>query len=169
MAKTDRIHWPHVGVYLALALVAAFTVNTFSPRGIALIGSWDTAGGVITAHQRNDPVAATGDLQVKDMDRVKSFFDKGDSLFVDARAADSFAAGHIRGAWSLPLRGFDESIGPFLEQVPPDHPLVIYCSGRECTDSHELASLLKEMGYTRLQVFIDGYRGWRDAGYPVEP
>jgi len=34
-------------------IIAAFAVNYLSPAGIALVGQWDTAKGVITANEKN--------------------------------------------------------------------------------------------------------------------
>ena len=36
-----------VSIILGLSVVAAFAVNYFSPAGIALVGKWDTAQGVV--------------------------------------------------------------------------------------------------------------------------
>ena len=46
--------------------------------------------------------------------------------------------------------------------------MITYCSGRTCEDSHNLARLLSEVGFTDVRVFIDGFPGWEAEGYPVE-
>lgn len=151
-----------VGVSVALALV----VNTFSPKGIALVGQWDTAKGVIAA---NPTGAAEGKPQ--EIDRValaKDIFDKSDVLFVDARSSESYEDGHIQGAISLPVGEFDDRIESFLNRYPPDQPMVTYCSGRTCEDSHHLAQFLSDAGFTNVRIFIDGFPGWKSEGHPIE-
>ena len=56
----------------------------------------------------------------------------------------------------------------FFEKYPFDRFIITYCSGRECDDSHRLAVYLKDAGYTRIKVYIDGISGWEKEGYPVE-
>lgn len=151
-----------VGVSVTLALV----VNYLSPNGIALVGQWDTAKGVITANATNDD-----DYRISEIDWVpdaRDIFYNGDALFVDARSTADYKGGHIPGAISLPVGQFDEQIESFLNQYPPDQPIVTYCSGRTCEDSHHLAQLLSDVGFSDVRVFIDGFPGWEAEGYPIE-
>ena len=151
-----------VGVSVALA----FLVNTLSPRGIALVGQWDTAIGVITANP-----TGTADGKPQEIDSValaKDIFDKGDVLFVDARSSDNYEEGHIQGAISLPVGQFDERIESFFSRYSPEQPIVTYCSGRTCEDSHHLAQFLSDAGFTDVRIFIDGFPGWESEGHPIE-
>ena len=151
-----------VGVSVTLALA----VNTFSPKGIALVGQWDTAKGVITASPSG---AAEGKPQeIDSVARAKEIFDKGNVLFVDARSQDIYEDSHIPGAISLPVGRFDERIESFLNRYPPEQPIVTYCSGRTCEDSHDLAQFLSDVGFTNVRIFIDGFPGWEAEGYPIE-
>ncbi|MDX1707015.1 MAG: rhodanese-like domain-containing protein [Desulfobacterales bacterium] len=151
-----------VGVSVSLALVA----NHLSPRGIDLVSRWDTAKGVVSAN-----VADQNEYRIAEIDRVtdaaKIFYD-GDTLFVDARSTEDYQSGHIPGAISLPVGQFDERIEAFMNQYPPDQPIVTYCSGRTCKDSHQLAELLFEAGFNELRIFIDGFPGWQAEGYPID-
>jgi rhodanese-related sulfurtransferase len=151
-----------VGASVLLALM----VNHLSPRGIALVAQWDTAKGVITAN------AADGnEYRIAEIDRVpdaaKIFYD-GDTLFVDARSAEDYESGHIPGAISLPVSQFDENIESFMNQYPVDQPIITYCSGRTCEDSHQLARLLLDAGFSEVWIFIDGFPGWQAEGYPID-
>ncbi len=148
------------------AVIAAFTVNYFSPNGIALFGQWDTSQGVITAKPKNDPV--TGGFEIKDTNTAKGIYDTGKAVFVDARSYEAFIDGHIKNAVSIPTVQFIEFIDHFKTKYPPTTPVITYCSGRECNDSHELAKYLIGEGYANVKVFIDGYQGWERKGYPVE-
>jgi len=153
-------------VLVGVAVILALVVNTFSPRGIALVGQWDTSKGVISA----DPLDSA-DQKLKEIDSVthaKAIFDKGDVIFVDARSQDDYEKAHIPGAISLPLGQFDDRIGSFLDRYPPDQPIITYCSGRTCEDSHNLAQHFAELGFTNVRIFIDGFPGWAAKGYPIE-
>jgi len=153
-------------ILVGVSVTLAFMVNFLSPRGIALLGQWDTAKGVITA----DPigVAAGGLEEIDSVALAREIFDRGDVLFVDARSSDNYDDGHISGAISLPVGQFDERIESFLNRYSSDQPMVTYCSGRTCEDSHNLTQFLSDAGYTNVRIFIDGFPGWEAEGYPIE-
>ena len=153
-------------ILLGVSVMLAFVVNHFSPAGIAFVGQWDTAQGVITANAKNGVVA--GKSEIEDVIQAKEIYDSGNVLFVDARTRENFDEGHIPGAASLPVGQFDDLIDAFIDQHDMEQPIVIYCSGRTCEDSHNLAQLLIDFGYSDVKVFIDGFPGWETKGYPVE-
>lgn len=154
------------GILICVSIVTAFTVNYFSPAGIALIGQWDATQGVVTALAKTDDLS--NDLEIRDLKAAKKMYDSGSFLFVDARSQADYEAGHIKGAVSLPVGRFDDGIYDFLDQYAPETGIVTYCSGRNCEDSHRLAQLLLDLGYPRVRVLIDGYPGWKAEGYPVD-
>lgn len=155
-----------LSLLLGLALLAAVTFNQLSPKGIALIGNWDTSQGVVSARSKDDVVFH--ELEIEDVETAKQIYDRGNAVFVDARSEELFAAGHIKGALSMPLGRLEAYIDKFKRDYPLSEFIVSYCSGRECDDSHKLAQHLFEEGYTNISIFIDGYPGWEKAGYPVE-
>ena len=155
-----------VSIITGLSIIAAFSVNYFSPNGIALVGQWDISQGVVSAIGKNDVVM--DELEIDDVTHAKALFDTGNVLFVDARSFDDFNDGHVSGAVSLPVGEYDDQIESFLELHDLDIPIVTYCSGRTCEDSHHLAQLLMERGYMNISVMIDGFPGWEAKGYPID-
>ena len=155
-----------VCIITGISVIAAFGVNYFSPNGIALVGQWDTSQGVISAIGKNDVVME--ELEIDDVTHAKTLYDTGHVLFVDARSFEDFNDGHVKGAVSLPVGQYDDQIDLFLEVHDLDSPIVTYCSGRTCEDSHRLAQLLMERGYMNISVMIDGFPGWEAEGYPID-
>lgn len=155
-----------VSIIIAISVFSAFIVNYFSPNGIALVGQWDVSQGVVSAVAKNDVVM--DELEIGDVSHAKALYDTGHVLFVDARSSEDFNAGHVNGAVSLPVGQFNEQIDGFLQRYGPDRPIIAYCSGRTCQDSHHLAQLLMERGYLNISVMIDGFPGWEAAGYPID-
>ena len=50
----------------------------------------------------------------------------------------------------------------------PASCVIVYCDGAACTLGPALAQALRQRGVPSVQVITDGWRQWRQAGYPVE-
>jgi rhodanese-related sulfurtransferase len=92
--------------------------------------------------------------------------------FLDARRSAEFTDGHIAGAWCAPVweADLDDRLIFFkaARQPGPEDPIVIYCSGGDCHDSHLLAAKLLKEGYFHLLIYRDGYPGWVAQGHPID-
>lgn len=92
--------------------------------------------------------------------------------FLDARRSADYTEGHIKGAWCTPVweSDLDDRLITFKAARHPgaEDPIVIYCSGGDCRDSHLLASKLLNDGYFQLLIFRDGYPAWVALGLPSE-
>lgn len=86
------------------------------------------------------------------------------TLLVDARFPELFAQGHIPGAVSLPLSRFDDAFAALQGSLRTARLLVLYCSGKDCTDSHELAMRLNEKGFRELLLYRGGIEDWLEKG-----
>ena len=100
------------------------------------------------------------------VEEVKRRLDRGDRKFilVDVREESEWAAGHIPGAIHLGKGVIERDV----EQKVPDtsQELVLYCGGGY--RSALAADNLQKMGYTNVLSMDGGWRGWREAGHPVE-
>jgi len=82
---------------------------------------------------------------------------------VDVREESEFAAGHLPRALHLGKGIIERDI----ERSIPDTaaPIVLYCGGG--FRSALAADNLQKMGYTNVESMDGGFRGWREAGYPI--
>ncbi|MGD9211630.1 MAG: rhodanese-like domain-containing protein [Desulfobacteraceae bacterium] len=153
-------------IILTLAVITALITNQFSPARIPIIGQWDESKGVVRANP-NSQLAQLG-LEIDNVKIAKEYFDAGKAVFVDARTTEDFKQGHVPGAVCLPFGEFDQKIDQFLNQIPLEQSLILYCAGRTCEDSHIVAENLMAFGYEKVSVMIDGFPGWKKEGYPIE-
>jgi rhodanese-related sulfurtransferase len=91
--------------------------------------------------------------------------------FLDARRTAVYAEGHIAGARSFPI--WESSVeaaikGLFDEGYDVNAPLVIYCSGGDCEDSHMLAERLHSFGFNNCLVYTGGFPDWEKRGLRTE-
>jgi len=91
--------------------------------------------------------------------------------FLDARRSEEYAAGHVAGAWGAPVweADLEDRLLAFkaARRPGPEDPIVIYCSGGDCRDSHLLAERLLSEGYFHLLIYRDGFPDWVAQQRPV--
>ena len=93
------------------------------------------------------------------------------ALFLDARRSKDYAQGHVTGARSFPVWEADlvrERVETLVgEGRDGSVPVVLYCSGGDCEDSHMLAQALFGAGFENLLVYRDGFPDWVKRGGAV--
>jgi rhodanese-related sulfurtransferase len=93
-------------------------------------------------------------------------------LFLDARRTSVFEEGHIAGARSFSVweADIDDKVNALYEQLQDDQnkPIVIYCSGGACEDSHMLAQKLWGIQFNNVYVYKDGFPDWQQRGGAVK-
>jgi rhodanese-related sulfurtransferase len=103
---------------------------------------------------------------------VKLLHDHG-AMFLDARRTSVYEQGHIAG--SRPVSVWESDVDDkvakiFNERSDPAQqalPIVVYCSGGDCEDSHMLAQKLYGALFNNVYVYKDGFPDWQKHGGPV--
>ncbi|MFZ7125345.1 MAG: rhodanese-like domain-containing protein [Desulfobacterales bacterium] len=147
-----------IGLWFMSALLA-LAANSLRPDGIAWVGDWSPEARI---------GGNSGGSRVISLEESAERFETGDAIFVDARSAAEYEAGHIQGAISFPWQDFDavfESVFPLL---PEDRPLIVYCDGEACSLSKDLVQALAELGFSNARVLVNGWSVWRAHGLPIE-
>jgi rhodanese-related sulfurtransferase len=94
-------------------------------------------------------------------------------LFLDARRSSIFEEGHIAGARSFSVweSDIDDKVNALFEEradpAEQNKPIVIYCSGGACEDSHMLAQKLWGIQFNNVYVYKDGFPDWQQRRLPV--
>jgi rhodanese-related sulfurtransferase len=110
----------------------------------------------------NDAKSRVKETAVHD---VKRSIDAGEHFhLVDTREDGEWDRGHLPGAIHLGKGIIERDI----ESVIPDRnaKIVLYCGGGY--RSALAADNLQKMGYTNVISMDGGWRGWTEAGYPVD-
>ncbi|HEY0140791.1 MAG TPA: rhodanese-like domain-containing protein [Thermoanaerobaculia bacterium] len=95
------------------------------------------------------------------------------ALFLDARRTSVYEAGHIAGSRSFSVweSDIDDKVNNlYNERQDPSEqnkPIVIYCSGGACEDSHMLAQKLWGIQFNNVYVYKDGFPDWQQRGGAV--
>ena len=97
---------------------------------------------------------------------AKYLFDEKTAVFIDARDAEDYEAGHIENAVNIPF-DYYEDYEEVMDTLDSGGIYIVYCSGEECSLSLDLADhLYNEKLIDKLLIFEGGWPEWRDAGYP---
>lgn len=99
---------------------------------------------------------------------LKALLDMGQAVtVVDVREAEDYFASPltILGALQIP----PEQIDRHFQQIPRDHPVVLFCEGPREATSTRVARFLVSHGYPDVRVLEGGFNAWEAFGYPTEP
>lgn len=100
-------------------------------------------------------------------EEVVALHARGNVPFLDARRSSVYRQGHIAGARPFPVweADIDERVKALaLEGLDTGAPIVVYCSGGDCEDSHMLAEKLHMVGFDNVLVYKDGFPDWQKRG-----
>jgi rhodanese-related sulfurtransferase len=103
-----------------------------------------------------------------DLAMARRFFESGSALFLDAREAADFEAGHIPGAVRLTRDDVLADPGRVATLPIRGRPIITYCEGGACEASLDLAKTLVDAGLRKVLVYSGGFPEWAAAGRPIE-
>ena len=94
---------------------------------------------------------------------------KSKILLVDGRSESAYHRGHILGAVNIPYMQRDYFSRQLLADVAREIPIIVYCSGKDCNTSVELAKFLSQkFGFIHVQVFKGGWEEWVMGENPIQ-
>ncbi|WP_041207409.1 rhodanese-like domain-containing protein [Aeromonas jandaei] len=100
-----------------------------------------------------------------DVHQIKRWQDEGRTFhLIDVREESEWAKGHLPGALYLGRGVIERDIETRFPDV--DTEIYLYCGGG--FRSILAADNLQQMGYRKVISVDGGFRGWLEAGYPVE-
>jgi rhodanese-related sulfurtransferase len=107
-------------------------------------------------------------LGVITLAEAKQRLDGRTAVFIDARHGALYQDGHVQGAISFPVGDYEKTRS--LDKIAnlKETKVVVYCSGKDCTDSSTLAGYLAKEGFLDIEIFEGGWPEWSAAGYPSE-
>ena len=95
-------------------------------------------------------------------DDLRARLRAGDVVVLDVRPDAEFAAGHIRGAVSIPITDLKSRLG----DIPDGADVVAYCRGPYCVYADEAVRVLTKKGIAAARL-EDGFPEWVEARLPV--
>ncbi len=182
--------WVEAAGFVLVAIVAASVSNALAgpERTLQWIGAYGKPGAAAAARPTPAPAVApspalgtspTGNtfaphpekawLEISGEEAAELHARKT-VPFLDARRTSVYREGHIAGArpfsvWESDIDGKVKAF--FAEGTDQSAPIVVYCSGGNCEDSHMLSEKLYMVGFDNVLVYKDGYPDWVKRGLAV--
>lgn len=101
-------------------------------------------------------------LRTMTRDDLRARLRDGDVVVLDVRPEVEYAAGHIRGAVSIPIADLKSRLG----DIPDGADVVAYCRGPYCVYADEAVRVLGKVGVAAARL-EEGFPEWDEAGLPV--
>ena len=164
MAPT--LEWHHIGntarqtifiILISISLGAA--VNLIRPDSIPFVDSWSMAEKLATED---------GDAMAIPLEEAAALFADNAAIFLDARTPAEYDRGHIQGAANLPWHDVDNYFETVIMTLDPEAVHITYCDGEACSLSHDLAVFLKDLGFPRVKVLVNGWTLWKEHQLPTD-
>ncbi|MEX1298480.1 MAG: rhodanese-like domain-containing protein [Desulfotignum sp.] len=157
--------WHHIGnsvrqtiFILLISVTLGAAVNLIRPDGIPFVDSWSITDKLVTEDGEDLAIA---------LEDAATLFTDNAAVFLDARSPAEYEQGHIQGAVNLPWHEVDNYFETVIMALDPEAMVITYCDGEACPLSHDLAVFLKDLGFTRVKVLVNGWTLWKNHGLPA--
>ncbi len=134
-------------VRFAFALIATLGLAAFATTGFA-------------ADEKEKKPAEAPKISAEEFDKMR---DKPDTVILDVRTTDEFAAGHVPKAVNLPIN--DPQFKKKLEALDKGKTYLVHCAKGVRS---ERACKMMNGGFKSLFDFSGGFEAWKNAGKPIE-
>ncbi|MBT2596403.1 metalloregulator ArsR/SmtB family transcription factor [Arthrobacter sp. ISL-72] len=111
----------------------------------------------------DDYVGDRSQLRTITRDTLQARLRDGNVVVLDVRPGPEYAAGHIRGAISIPVSDLTSRLG----EIPEDAEVVAYCRGPYCVYADDAVRIMTGNGLEAARL-EDGFPEWAAAHLPTE-
>lgn len=143
---------------LLISVFAGVAVNLIRPDSIPFVDAWSMGDKLVTED---------GNILSIPLEDAADLFTDNAAVFLDARTPAEYDQGHIQGAVNLPWHDVDNHFETVIMTLDPEATVITYCDGETCSLSHDLALFLKDLGFTRVRVLVNGWTLWKEHNLPA--
>ena len=154
-------------VLVALAAASILGLLTNQLRKHPLPMRYESPQGRVVRAVSGDRAGAVSEPETIDFKSAFESWKEATALFIDARGSDYFADGHIPRSVNVPRESLLQGV-TIAGLADKSLPVIVYCSGEDCSDSRLVAQALLSLGYKKVSVYAAGWEEWEASGSPVE-
>lgn len=146
-------------VILFIAVFLGLGFNQLRSERLPIVFAWSDS------HKGRQELNNVATISI---DEAARLYKTNNAFFLDARPADLYNKGHIKGAINLPWDNVEEQCFNVIDNIPPDKIIITYCDGPTCHLCDFLADFLKELGYEHARSLVNGWTVWNQHNLPVD-
>jgi phage shock protein E len=139
----------------------ALAVVSLGLAGCSSTGA-DSTGTTASQSAPGTLVAPTSPQRV-DVDKFAEIVASPQSIVIDVRTPEEFAAGHLEGAVNYNVEGPD--FASQIATLDPADVYAVYC--RSGNRSQVAVAQMQKIGINGIYELQTGFNAWQEAGYPV--
>ena len=113
-------------------------------------------------------VSAGENINILDEQTAVTLWQNDEALFVNALPPEMFDKERIPGSVNIPANNpvtFYKKLG----EINKGKKIVTYCAHEKCKASESTARFLLSQGFSDVNEYKGGIKGWKAGNYPVEP
>ena len=148
-------------ILLIIAVGVALVTNAFRPDRLKIFGT-------DCVKQFGVCGKAISQSETIDLEKAVALFYNKAAIFIDSRNPIAYAMGHIPGAVNIPNGGTNPEYEDIISGFSKDSFIVVYDDGVGGSAAYEVASILKEKGFSKVLLFSGGFSQWRNSGLPID-
>ena len=141
--------------WMIIALIALTVAACGAPAAAPAPAADDAAPAAAVGA----PLELPADIDAKTLADIK---DRSDVVVLDVREQWEYDEGHIPGVVHIPMN----DIPGRISEIPTDQTVIVSC--RSGNRSGQVASFLRNEGFTNIHNLNGGIVAWQSAGLPVE-
>jgi len=135
-------------------------IPVFAPLHQRALANPDSMAALMAKKEKSEFTIVT-------LEQVKRLLSEHRALFIDARGADEYEKGHIKGALNIPYLEVDKHFEEIVN-IPRDTLVVVYCHNPDCSVGRDLVSFMKQLEFRNLLVYDNGWDEWEKTGMPIK-
>lgn len=149
-ARLFALSATQAGAFAVVALLCGLLYHFANDEG--LLANANATASIQEAHQ--------GNFIPKVSERKVHKLLDTDAIFIDARFARDYEAGHLEGAISVPVDANDAERCKATAHISKDARIVLYCQSAGCKFAETVAIKLKADGFSNVSIFRGGWAEW---------
>ena len=113
------------------------------------------------------PPSPASSLRMISLDQFTRLQRDSRPFVIDARDSAAYREGHVRGAhnaYGLAIEDYFDRLVP----IPRDTLIVVYCNNPDCHLGRMVIQFMRDIGFTNMLLYDDGWDGWAKAKLPAD-
>ena|SRR5258706_9018760 len=140
-------------------------VKVIAPEHERALKNPDSVAAAVAKDRRRETKKDV--FRIITLQQFKRLIAEAKPVIFDARDADGYRKGHVKGARNLYGLEADQRFEQ-LVTIPRDTLIILYCNNPDCHLGRMAAEFLDAIGFTTMYLYDDGWDGWEKAKMPVD-